>query len=97
MDLGTLGIGLTQQIVGPLIFSGGIGFNVDPKSANYGDVTGSYVELRWQRRAYEIGIYYSPYEGLGGVRLKLHDFNFSGPGLPFVPHNPNQIVLDRPF
>jgi len=97
VDLGTLGIGLTQQIAGPLLFSGGIGFNVDPKSTNYGDVTGSYVELRWQRRAYEIGIYYSPYEGLGGVRVKLHDFNFSGPGLPFVPHNPNQIVLDRPF
>ncbi|MFM7733748.1 MAG: DUF3769 domain-containing protein, partial [Cyanobium sp.] len=73
VDLGTLGIGLTQQLVGPLLVSGGIGFNVDPGSEFYGDVTASYVELRWQRRAYEIGIFYSPYDGLGGVRVKLND------------------------
>ena len=97
VDLGTLGIGLTQQIVGPLVFSGGIGFNVDPGSANFGDVTGSYVELRWQRRAYEIGVFYSPYQGIGGLRVKLHDFNFKGPGRPFVPYNPVTSLLDRPF
>jgi len=97
VDLGTLGIGLTQQIVGPLVFSGGIGFNVSPSSPFYGDVTASYVELRWQRRAYEVGLFYSPYQGIGGVRLKLNDFNFKGPGLPFVPLNPAAAVLDRPF
>ena len=97
VDLGTLGIGLTQQLVGPLVFSGGIGLNVDPKSEFYGDVTGSYVELRWQRRAYEIGIYYSPYDGLGGVRIKLNDFNFKGTGVPFVPYHPSHGVLNRPF
>jgi hypothetical protein len=87
VDLGTLGIGLTQQIAGPLVFSGGVGLNVDPNSENYGEVTNSYIEFRWQRRAYEIGIYYSPYDGLGGVRVKLNDFNFNGPGLPFVPYS----------
>ena len=97
VDLGTLGIGLTQQIVGPLVFSGGIGFNVSPSSQFYGDVTASYVELRWQRRAYEIGVFYSPYQGIGGVRVKLNDFNFKGPGVPFVPLNPAAAVLDRPF
>ena len=97
VDLGTLGIGLTQQIVGPLVFNGGIGVNIDPRSPFYGDVTGSYVELRWQRRAYEIGLYYSPYEGIGGVRVKLNDFNFRGPGVPFVPYNPAEAVRRRPF
>jgi hypothetical protein len=97
VDLGTLGIGLTQQIVGPLVFSGGIGLNVSPSSEFYGDVTASYVELRWQRRAYEIGLFYSPYQGIGGVRVKLNDFNFKGPGVPFVPLNPAAAVLDRPF
>ena len=97
VDLGTLGIGLTQQIVGPLVFSGGIGFNVSPSSEFYGDVTASYVELRWQRRAYEFGVFYSPYQGIGGVRVKLNDFNFNGPGVPFVPLNPAAAVLDRPF
>jgi hypothetical protein len=97
VDLGTLGIGLTQQIAGPLVFSGGIGLNVDPSSEFYGDVTNSYLELRWQRRSYEIGVFYSPYNGLGGVRVKLNDFNFRGPGVPFVPYTPNQWVKDRPF
>jgi hypothetical protein len=97
VDLSTLGIGLTQQLVGPLLFNGGIGINIDPNSGNYGDVTNSYVELRWQRRAYEIGVFYSPYDGLGGVRVKLNDFNFQGPGLPFVPTTPAQAPLQRPF
>ncbi|MEB3265589.1 MAG: DUF3769 domain-containing protein [Cyanobacteriota bacterium] len=97
VDLGTLNLGLVQQIAGPLVFSGGIGFNVDGNSRFYGDVTGSYVELRWQRRSYEIGVYFSPYEGLGGVRIRLNDFNFSGPGLPFIPYHPIQAVQQRPF
>jgi hypothetical protein len=97
VDLGTLGIGLSQQIAGPLVFSGGIGFNVDPNSGFYGDVTGSYLELRWQRRSYEIGVYYSPYDGLGGIRVRLNDFNFKGPGTPFIPYHPTQGALQRPF
>jgi hypothetical protein len=97
VDLGTLGIGINQQIVGPLVFSGGIGLNVDPGSEFYGDTTNSYLELRWQRRSYEIGVFYSPYNGLGGVRVKLNDFNFRGPGVPFVPYHPPLTVLERPF
>ncbi len=97
VDLGTLGIGLTQQIVGPLVFNGGVGLNVDPGSQNYGEITGSYLELRWQRRSYEVGIFYSPYDGLGGVRLRLNDLNFNGPGVPFVPLTPSQQGLERPF
>ena len=88
VDLGTVGIGLTQQLVGPLLFSGGIGLNVDPNSAFFGDTVGAYVELRWQRRAYELAVYYSPYEQLGGIRVKLNDFNFNGTGVPFVPYTP---------
>jgi hypothetical protein len=97
VDLGTLGLGLTQQIVGPLLFNGGVGLNVDGRSSNYGEVTGSYLELRWQRRAYEVGIFYSPYDGLGGLRVRLNDLNFNGPGLPFVPITPSQAIEKRPF
>jgi len=88
VDLSTLGIGLTQQIAGPLLFSGGVALNINASTGTYGGVTNSYLELRWQRRAYEIGLYYNPYEGLGGLRVKLNDFNFKGTGLPFVPQNP---------
>lgn len=94
VDLSTLGIGLTQQLVGPLMFSGGIGLNVDAGSEFYGDVVDSYVELRWQRRAYELAVYYSPYQGIGGIRVKLNDFNFRGTGLPFVPYSPPGMAQD---
>jgi hypothetical protein len=94
VDLSTLGLGLTQQLWGPLIFSGGIGLNVDASSEFYGDVVDSYVELRWQRRAYELAVYYSPYQGIGGIRVKLNDFNFRGTGLPFVPYTPPGVAQD---
>ena len=97
VDLGTLNFGLTQQIAGPMLLSVGYGVNVDPASGNYGETTGSYVELRWQRRSYDIGIYYSPYEQLGGIRVRLNDFNFKGTGVPFVPFHPSQAALRRPF
>ena len=94
VDLGTLGIGLTQQLVGPLLLSGGIGLNVDARSQYFGDTVGSYVELRWQRRAYELAVYFSPYEQVGGIRVKLNDFNFNGTGVPFVPYNPLTTATD---
>ena len=104
VDLGTMGVGLTQQIAGPLVFSGGVGLNVDGRSGNYGEVTNSFIEFRWQRRSYQLGVFYSPYNGLGGIRVRLNDFNFKGPGLPFVPYEPAapgldpvRQVLDRPF
>jgi len=87
VDLGTINVGLTQQLAGPLVFSGGVGYNVDPNSGFFGSVTNSYVELRWQRRSYDIGVFYSPYDGLGGIRVRLNDFNFKGTGTPFVPYS----------
>jgi len=95
VDLSTIGLGLTQQLVGPLILSGGIGVNSDPNSEFFGDVVDSYVELRWQRRAYELAVYYSPYQGIGGVRVKLNDFNFRGTGVPFVPYTPPGLAQDQ--
>ena len=88
VDLATLGIGLTQQLFGPLLFVGGLGLNVDPSSPYYGYTTNAYGELRWQRRGYEFAIYYSPYQQVGGIRVKLNDFNFNGTGVPFVPTTP---------
>lgn len=97
VDLGTLNVGLTQQLAGPMLLSVGYGVNVDPSSGSYGETTGSYVELRWQRRSYEIGVYYSPYEGLGGFRIKLHDFTYKGTGVPFVPYSPTRAPTRQPF
>ena len=101
IDLGTLGIGITQQIAGPLVLDAGIGVNVDPASEYYGNVINSNIELRWQRRSYDVGFYVNPYEGIGGFRFRLHDFDFKGTGLPFVPYTPTNRMKttnsDRPF
>ena len=97
IDLGTLGLGLTQQIAGPLILNAGVGLNVDPASEFYGDVINSNIELRWQRRSYDFGFYYNPYQGIGGFRFRLNDFNFTGTGIPFIPYNPSNDLDNRLF
>ena len=88
VDLGTLGFGLTQQIVGPVVLSTGVNLNIDPGSNQYGEIINSNIELRWQRRSYDLGVYFNPYEGIGGVRFRLNDFDFTGRGVPFVPYEP---------
>jgi hypothetical protein len=97
IDLGTLGLGVTQQIAGPLVINAGLGLNIDPASPFYGDVIDSNIELRWQRRAYDFGFYFNPYEGIGGFRFRLNDFNFTGTGVPFIPYNPANELNNRPF
>ncbi|MGA1085113.1 MAG: DUF3769 domain-containing protein, partial [Vulcanococcus sp.] len=47
------------------------------------------------RRGYEFAIYYSPYEQVGGIRVKLNDFNYRGTGLPFVPYTPTDFTKKR--
>ncbi len=100
VDLATLGIGLTQQIAGPLLLNAGIGMNVDSSSTFYGKVINSNIELRWQRRSYDLGFYFNPYEGIGGFRFRLNDFNFTGTGRPFIPYTPRNLPNElerRPF
>ena len=101
VDLATLGVGLTQQIVGPVVLSTGVSYNVDPGSKFYGSTVNSNIELRWQRRSYDVGVYFNPYEGIGGVRFRLNDFDFKGTGVPFVPYTPTNWMettdADRPF
>jgi len=100
VDLATLGIGLTQQIAGPLLLNAGVGMNVDSGSTFYGKVINSNIELRWQRRSYDLGFYFNPYEGIGGFRFRLNDFNFTGTGRPFIPYTPRNLPNElerRPF
>jgi len=95
VDLATLGVGWTQQLFGPLMFNLGLGYNIDPSSPYFGDTINAYGELRWQRRGYEFAVYYSPYEQVGGLRIKLNDFNFDGTGVPFVPTKPFNPTRNR--
>ncbi len=92
VDLRTLGIGLTQQIIGPLVLGTGIEINIDPSDDNYGDLINSNAELIWQRRSYDFALYYNPYKGIGGLRFRLNDFNITGTGTPFYPY---ETVLEN--
>ena len=95
VDGATLGASLQQQIVGPVVLGADISYNVSGESGYFGEVTNSLFQLSWKRRAYEFGLYYSPYTGIGGVRIRLNDFGFKGTGLPFVPGD--ETELPRPF
>ncbi len=100
IDLGTLGIGLTQQVLGPLVFDAGFEYNIDPGSDKYGEIINSNLELRWQRRSYDFGLYFNPYEGIGGFRVRLNDFKFNGTGVPFIPYdstNSLEGLEERPY
>lgn len=85
VDLRTASFSVAQQIYGPLVLEAGATYNIDPGSIYNGEASYSYLEVKLQRRSYELGIYYSPYDGIGGIRIKLNDFNFDGSGAPFMP------------
>lgn len=85
VDLRTASFSVAQQIYGPLVLEAGATYNIDPNSIYNGEASYSYLEVKLQRRSYEFGIYYSPYDGIGGIRIKLNDFNFDGSGAPFMP------------
>jgi hypothetical protein len=87
VDLRTLSFRAAQQLYGPLVVEAGATVNIDSNSRFYGDVSYSYVELKLQQRSYELGVYYSPYDKIGGIRIRLNDFSFSGSGTPFVPRS----------
>ncbi len=86
VDLTTLGFGLTQQIAGALVLNTGFEMNVDSDSRYYGEVINSKIELRWQRRSYDLALYMNPQAREGGFTIRLNDFDFRGTGVPFVPY-----------
>jgi len=94
VDLATLGVGLTQQIAGPLVLNTGFEFNIDEGSDYFGKTINSNIELRWHRRSYDLGIYYKPSSGIGGISVHLNDFNFTGTGLPFIPSSSDRYGAD---
>ena len=85
VDLGILHASLKQQIVGPLILSLDLSYNIDRGSENYGKRVDSLFQLKWQRRVYELSAFYAPERKVGGLQIRLNDFDWSGTGIPFMP------------
>ena len=85
VDLGLLHLSWTQQLAGPLVLAASVSYNVDGRSEAYGNIVGSIFELKWQRRAYSVGLFYSPERKLGGLQVRVNGFDWRGAGTPFIP------------
>ncbi len=73
-DKFTLDITLDQQIYGPLILKSEALFNIDSESSGYGDVINSRISLNWEKRSYDLGVFYQPHNHAGGIAFSLFGF-----------------------
>jgi len=96
VDLSLLYVSWTQHLTGPLLLSTSISYNIDGRSERYSKIVDSTFELRWQRRAYNLGLFYSPERKLGGLQIRINGFDWRGTGTPFSPasHHPGHRMMD---
>ena len=73
-DKYTLDISLDQQLYGPLILKSQAMFNLDSDSSEYGDIINSKISLNWEKRSYDLGIFYQPHNHSGGIAFSLFGF-----------------------
>tara|TARA_Y100001968_G_C18811008_1_gene460114 strand:- start:190 stop:516 length:327 start_codon:yes stop_codon:yes gene_type:complete len=84
IDLRTITFEFDQQIIGPLLLSSNLEFNIDKDSDNYGKSLRSQVALLSQRRAYQLGLFYQPYQKVGGIMFRVNGFSFNESGSSFI-------------
>ena len=73
-DQFTLDIAFDQQLFGPIILKSNATLNLDNDSKDYGDFINSKISLNWQKRSYEIGVFYQPHNESGGILFTLFGF-----------------------
>ena len=73
-DKFTLDLALDQQLYGPILLRSKATLNLDENSSDYGDFINSKISLSWQRRSYELGLFYQPHNQSGGISFTLHGF-----------------------
>ena len=76
IDLRTIKISFIQQIYGPLMIDIDSNVNIDNSSENYGEYFDTKLGLLWQKRAYDLGIYYHPDNDAGGIYFRINGFDF---------------------
>ena len=69
-----------QQLIGPLALELSTEYNLDVNSPKYNKFFNTKYELTWNRRAYNLGIYYNSETETGGIKFNIHSFNFDGIG-----------------
>ena len=83
VDNHSIEIGLKQQLIGPLILNYSTEYNLDINSKNFHEFSNNKYELSWNRRAYNIGLFYNEDRKLGGINFEIHGFTFNGYGEKF--------------
>ncbi len=70
----TLNISYDQQLYGPIILKSFGILNLTNDSNDYGEFIDSKISLNWQKRSYEVGIFYQPHNQAGGISFSLFGF-----------------------
>ena len=73
----------SQQIYGPLILKFTGQLNIDKNISENDNLINPVLDLSWNRRAYNFGIFYNFDSEVGGLNFKIHSFNFKGLGEKF--------------
>ena len=87
IDKKVLGLGVTQQIYGPLR----IGFET-AINLNTGESSTTDYILEYSRRTYGVTIRYNPILGLGAFNFRVSDFNWNGGTNPFAPSEVRPVI-----
>ena len=72
-----------QKIYGPLILKFTGDLNIDEKTSENDNLINPFLDLSWNRRAYNLAIFYNFDTEVGGLNFKIHSFNFKGLGKKF--------------
>ncbi len=78
VDLQKISFQLTQQVFGPIVFSGVYDVNIDSSSDQYGKTINSKLAMLWERRAYGFGLFYDLDNDSAGFMFRLNGFDFDG-------------------
>ncbi len=70
----TLDISFDQQLYGPVLLKTTGTLNLSSDSDDYGEFINSKISLNWKKRSYEFGIFYQPYNQVGGISFSLFGF-----------------------
>ncbi len=82
-DLHAIEFKFEQQLVGPLTMKLSTDYNLDINSDKYRELHNNKIEIGWNRRAYNLSIYYREDSQTGGINFQIHGFNFDGIGQSF--------------
>ncbi len=84
VDKHSIEIDLKQQLIGPLVLKYSTEYNLDVNSPNFHKFSKNNYELTWNRRAFNIGIFYDENRQAGGINFEINGFNFKGYGEKFI-------------